>query len=97
MASRNKLIYSKKSKSYQFPLHIVVKQHDRRRVLYVTYGGGKKSGGGAWSENLDNVHPRTLNMIKDHLGSHVIEDLINLDKEVAKAKKKNEEHFGTRT
>tara|TARA_Y100001970_G_scaffold290232_1_gene423148 strand:+ start:2483 stop:2770 length:288 start_codon:yes stop_codon:yes gene_type:complete len=89
MSSRNKFLYSKKTKSYQFPFHIVVKQHDRRKVLYITYGGGRKNGGGAWSENLDNVHPRTLNMIKDYLGQHVVDDLMDLDQKPTKTKHEN--------
>jgi hypothetical protein len=77
--TKNKFLYTRSIKHRNIvPFHIVVKQHKNRRILYVTYRGGKKSGGGAWSENLSNVHPRTYSMILEIFGEKVIEDLKDL-------------------
>lgn len=76
MASNDtKFIYSKKTVPPVHPFQVVIKEHNKRKVLYITYGGGRKSGGGAWSENLNNVNPRTINMINDYLGEKCIEDI----------------------
>ena len=76
MASNDtKFIYSKKTALPVHPFQVLIKEHNKRKVLYVTYGGGRKSGGGAWSENLNNVNPRTINMIYDYLGQKCIEDI----------------------
>ena len=61
--SNNKFLYSKKTHPPKHPFQVVIKDHKGRKVLYVTYGGGRKLGGGAWSENLNNINPRTINMI----------------------------------
>ena len=76
--SKTKFLYSKKTHQPQWPFHVVVKQHYNKKILYISYGGGRKEGGGAWSENLNNVHPRTSNMIKDYLGQRTVDDLLAL-------------------
>lgn len=93
--AKNRLLFSKKTKSWDYSFHIVVKQHHNKKILYVTYGGGRKDGGGAWSENLTNVHPRTMNMIKDYLGEKTVEELNSLlqNKENnERTKASNEQH-----
>lgn len=70
-----KFLYSRKTSPPKHPFQVVVKDHDQRKVLYITYGGGRKNGGGAWSENLNNVNPRTLNMIYNYLGQRCISDI----------------------
>ena len=76
--AKSRLLYSKKTKSWDYSFHVVVKQHNNKKILYITYGGGRKNGGGAWSENLMNVHPRTMNMIKDYLGATTVEEIEGL-------------------
>jgi hypothetical protein len=78
LMTKKKFLYSRFTQSPLPPIHIVVKQHKNRRILYVTYRGGRKSGGGAWSENLANLHPRTLNMILEIFGEKTVEDLQKL-------------------
>lgn len=73
--AKSKLLYSKKTKSWDYSFHVLVKEHGNKKILYITYGGGRKEGGGAWSENLANAHPRTMNMIKDYLGEKVVEEI----------------------
>jgi len=76
--AKSKMLYSKRTKPPKYSFHIVVKQHYNKKILYITYGGGRKSGGGAWSENITNIHPRTLNMIEEYLGSKAVDDLKKL-------------------
>ena len=91
--ANSKFLYSKKTKLPDFPFQVVVKDHGERRVLYVTYGGGKKTGGGSWSESLNNVHPRTMNMIRERLGEEIVLELEKLQKPIeviTKGKMNNE-------
>tara|TARA_B100001123_G_C15073975_1_gene932777 strand:+ start:100 stop:438 length:339 start_codon:yes stop_codon:yes gene_type:complete len=73
--AKSRLLYSKKTKPWDYSFHVVVKQHHNKKIVYITYGGGRRFGGGAWSENLTNVHPRTMNMIKTYLGQKTVDEI----------------------
>tara|TARA_B100000427_G_scaffold251609_1_gene214850 strand:+ start:227 stop:523 length:297 start_codon:yes stop_codon:yes gene_type:complete len=64
-------IFSAFSRPPNFPLSIVIKNHTHKDILYVTYGGGRKKGGGTWSEDLSNVNPRTMIMISNYFNEKI--------------------------
>ncbi|MBM88266.1 MAG: hypothetical protein CMQ41_07780 [Gammaproteobacteria bacterium] len=86
--ANNKMLYYKSTRPPKWPFNVVVKKHGSRTILYITYGGGRKSGGGAWSENLNNVHPRTMSMIEDYLGEKTVKEIMNLLKPKRKSNPK---------
>jgi len=81
-------LYSRFTRSPKHPFSVVVKDHATRIILYVTYGGGKKNGGGSWSEDMTRIHPRTLNMILSYFNDSVIEELELIKEEAMKRKSK---------
>ena len=73
-----KLLFRMNCLMSQWVIFENIKQQKNRRVLYITYGRGRKYGGGAWSENIDKVHPSTYKMIRDHLGQPAVDELKKL-------------------
>ena len=73
-------IFSAFSRPPNFPLSVVIKAHANRDIIYITYGGGRKTGGGTWSEDLRNINPRTMNMISKYFSPKIynrLEGVIN--------------------
>ena len=89
---KSKMLFYKATKPPEWPFNVVVKRHGNKTIIYVTYGNGRNKGGGAWSENLANVHPRTLTMIADYFDQETVEDikrLVNKPKSTTRDRKKN--------
>ena len=63
---RKNYLFSAFSKPPRHPLSVVIKSHRERDVIYITYGHGRKNGGGSWSEDLTKLNPRTMAMIKNY-------------------------------
>jgi hypothetical protein len=59
------------------PLSIIIKEHDTKDVLYVTYSNGPQNGGGSWGEDLRQLNDRTVNMIKESFSAEVFEKFKN--------------------
>ena len=87
-----KHIYSRFTRSPKHPFSVVVKRNKARIILYVTYGGGRKKGGGSWSEDIKRVHPRTYNMIESYFGPNVVEQLKKIAATKIETDKRIEEH-----
>jgi len=85
-------LYSRFTRSPKHPFSVVVKDHATRIILYVTYGGGNKNGGGSWSEDMTRIHPRTLNMILSYFNDSVIEELELIKEEAMKRKSNQRKH-----
>tara|TARA_B100000945_G_scaffold50995_1_gene36712 strand:+ start:101 stop:397 length:297 start_codon:yes stop_codon:yes gene_type:complete len=75
MKNKKNYLFSAFSRPPKFPLSVVVKSHRDRDVIYVTYGNGRKNGGGSWSEDITNMNPRTLVMISKYLSPKVFQTL----------------------
>ena len=81
--AKSQMLFYKATRPPEWPFNVVVKRHGNKTIIYITYGGGRKTGGGAWSENLANVHPRTMNMVKDYFDQDTVDNimaLLNTDK-----------------
>jgi len=74
----NQVLFNRKTKQSDFPFQIIVKQQYNQRVLYVSYGEDIRNGGGIWSEDLNNIHPRTVVMIEERLGKDTVSRLLSL-------------------
>ncbi len=83
-------IFSAFSRPPKFPLSVVIKSHTNKDIIYVTYGGGKKHGGGTWSEDLKNINPRTMNMISEYFSPKIYARLENVIKKTNNTRAGNE-------
>jgi hypothetical protein len=59
-------LFSAFTRPPRHPFSVVIKEHKTKDMLYVTYGRGRKHGGGSWSEDIRNIHPRTISMIENY-------------------------------
>tara|TARA_B100000131_G_scaffold319511_1_gene365563 strand:- start:2109 stop:2408 length:300 start_codon:yes stop_codon:yes gene_type:complete len=83
-------IFSAFSRPPKFPMSIVIKNHTNKDILYVTYGGGRKKGGGTWSEDLANINPRTMVMISNYFSKKVFDKFEYAIQQTNKQRKGNQ-------